>query len=135
MPGRYQYVHNYVNHTFGSAVYENTSTHKVPCANCDGYLRQNHSDVTGLVCQNKLMHATVYNCCNKTLNTRHTATGVVARYTIGAHKITYSCCSGFATEAHTFGTGTVCTVCGAPKIESGVLKLKKIDPVIEPTYE
>jgi len=40
---RYDYIANYVNHTFqDTPVYEDAQYHRISCKNCNGYIRQEH---------------------------------------------------------------------------------------------
>ena len=133
---RYNYIYNYVNHTFGEMEYENTSTHKNGCVHCDGYLRQphtkisdpmfydetkhrinyrccegfadeEHTDVSATECDDKRTHSTTYNCCEYTLTEPHTDSGQYKYLTNYLHRITFSCCGTYV-EGHTDRTGPAC---------------------------
>lgn len=75
----YEWILYYVEHDVGDTVVcEDIYTHKVCCANCDAFLRQEHS----------------YEYAN------------YSNYSENEHKITYGCCSGQAFETHNFNGQT-----------------------------
>lgn len=81
---KYQYVADYVNHTFtGTKSIHNTLRHRVPCSSCSGYLLQ-----------------------------RHTGTITYSMVSSTQHRVAVSCCSGSILESHSFGTNRRCTQCG-----------------------
>lgn len=112
--GHYIRALYYVDHDFSTQkVFENASYHKYNCENCDGYLRQLHSNPQRVIVTQQ-MHNTNYPCCGVTQVSSHTAVRQSVATSTQNHRIYYSCCSGYITAAHSFSSG-ICTVCGYVK--------------------
>ena len=112
--GHYIRALYYVDHNFSTQkVFENASYHKYDCENCDGYLRQLHSNSQSVIVTQQV-HNTNYSCCGVTKVSSHTAVRQSVATSTQNHRIYYSCCSGYITAVHSFSSG-VCTVCGYVK--------------------
>lgn len=129
---KYNYVLHYVNHSFAETpVYDNTTYHNKGCEDCDGYVRQKHTNVatsyintnnhraTFNCCGgnaatvahtnvstkfvNRNQHQTTYKCCNHSLSpVPHTGSVIYTEISSSKHSVRYSCCSGSVTEVHMF---------------------------------
>jgi hypothetical protein len=122
--GRFDYIHNYVNHTFSAQEYESTSTHTVGCVNCDGYLRQPHEDVS-VGYQDGVYHTIFYNCCGGAVPERHSDTTLSYIRSQKGHIPSYDCCEADSTllQAHKYSNGR-CSVCGY--VQPSIIKIRKI---------
>lgn len=129
---KYDYIVNYVNHSFTEApIYDNTTYHKVGCEDCSGYVRQKHTNVstsyidtnnhraTFNCCGGNVVtashnnvserivnfnqHQTVYLCCNESSSAEsHTGSVTYTQISSSKHSVRYSCCSGYISEVHFF---------------------------------
>lgn len=154
----YIYVLYYVEHDLESPAYENTSTHTVPCANCDGFLRQNHTGtgscqlksvtehIRGRTCcsggvvethmgsksytyQNLLNHKFVAACCVGEIIEAHTSKSYII-YSTTQHQIFFQCCDQTVYQQHMFKNGK-CSGCGY--VEGGFVVQPGKKPIVETT--
>ncbi len=100
--GRYDYIHNYVNHSF-EASHECASVerHRVNCVNCDGYLLEEHHGGELQNITNAAVHALSFSCCSGTVAESHTGTVTKTYTNISTHRVSASCCTGTVNESHT----------------------------------
>lgn len=110
----YEYILYYVEHTLSTSyVCSDSSYHKVDCLNCDGYLRQPHSEgVTSIVNVGTVGHKLEYGCCSGYTTVPHYGAATYTAVSPENHRISYRCCTGYITAVHTFNTAGRCTGCG-----------------------
>ena len=114
---KYRFVLNYVDHKYSDNWgYLDADYHSKNCANCIGYVKKEHTNVSATIAS-ATQHNATFNCCGgNTATTAHTGTTSKSYYSTLQHKVTATCCSGYALATHTFqldlSNRSVCTGCG-----------------------
>ncbi|MBQ8358967.1 MAG: hypothetical protein IJX37_03490 [Oscillospiraceae bacterium] len=98
----YEWILYYVEHDIGSNnICKDTYTHKVCCANCDGYLRQEHSfDFVYLENYSETEHRTNFDCCDGYVYEPHEYYGNMVYKDEFTHLTYCSFCDAYIEEEH-----------------------------------